>query len=633
MKKPSLPSFDLSGRHSPIPLILLSAFLLIYFANIAFAQCAAANRVQWQPKLEGGYDTDRRLEQRVRIEIMGRSANSALKILSQRTKVNLATAPEDLSTVGERKLVIIVKGLSLKVIMLQLCEALQECHWDIATSGKKPAYFLHRNADADDNEHMEAQRLQERCINLGASLDEIRNALTMSPDELAELEKSDLFLGLACRGPEARSELEAVLSMSPRQMQTFLQKGTVYIPYLEASPQIQAMAKNAVQQHAESLGARELVSVGINPEDLATSKSNPETWIICYSNIFFINPDLQDRLTLLEVMGDIRGKRPSLAKSLAVPSYGWLSPFMLESLYHLPLLAVTNTQEKEATNNLQQFSKAAMQFYRDVSPGGRLHPQVEPTNPKLRVPITLKAKESQAFYFDQLEKILANQTGFSIISDYFTEQWSTLPKEAFQGLPLWRLLGRICFNRSYEWKDAGDCLIFHHTRWYEMRRRELPESVINACREKMRKNGSLKLNDMIQLVRTLSDEQLRFSHWPPDFHVSGLDRSKWALLLYDSLDAKQAQSARSEEGLPFKDLNPKQQQQVRARAVAFAPNIEGQRISDSRFFLQELPEAPSAGGNKLYILRFRLQLGDLTDYAEVMHNWLRPAPPEQRKSK
>jgi len=47
----------------------------------------------------------------------------ALELLSQATGVSLGVAPEDLDTVGERKLTIISKGLTLKANKVQLPEA------------------------------------------------------------------------------------------------------------------------------------------------------------------------------------------------------------------------------------------------------------------------------------------------------------------------------------------------------------------------------------------------------------------------------------------------------------------------------------------------------------------------------
>ncbi|MBN1460543.1 MAG: hypothetical protein JXA57_13500, partial [Armatimonadetes bacterium] len=85
----------------------MRAFVSICLALIVTAPAGAQHlgaRVQWQPQTA---NPDSRLEQPVDIEILGRAAVPALEILSGATGVSLTVAPENLDTVGERKLTII----------------------------------------------------------------------------------------------------------------------------------------------------------------------------------------------------------------------------------------------------------------------------------------------------------------------------------------------------------------------------------------------------------------------------------------------------------------------------------------------------------------------------------------------
>src|SRR5512137_1505652 len=106
---------------------LLLALLLL----VSSASCRAADtghrpgrRDQWMPQTEH----DPRLQQPVRIEIIGSSAADAMKLLSGKTGISLGVTAEDRDTVGERKLTIIAQGCSLKSLLVQIPEALQECH-------------------------------------------------------------------------------------------------------------------------------------------------------------------------------------------------------------------------------------------------------------------------------------------------------------------------------------------------------------------------------------------------------------------------------------------------------------------------------------------------------------------------
>ncbi len=52
----------------------------------------------------------------MQIEILGRAAVPALKLLSEKTGVSLGVMPEDVKTLGERKLTIIAQGCTLKAL-------------------------------------------------------------------------------------------------------------------------------------------------------------------------------------------------------------------------------------------------------------------------------------------------------------------------------------------------------------------------------------------------------------------------------------------------------------------------------------------------------------------------------------
>jgi len=152
----------------------------------ALAQHGLGAREQWQPQIA---DTDARLQQPVEIEILGRAAVPALKLLSEETGVSVAVAPENFTTVGERKLSVFANGCTLKDIMVQTQEALQECHWDIDPSGEEPVYLLHRNAGVENTmkwlaEREAERRAEEQRTQRVNRMEEAKRALEMSPEEL-----------------------------------------------------------------------------------------------------------------------------------------------------------------------------------------------------------------------------------------------------------------------------------------------------------------------------------------------------------------------------------------------------------------------------------------------------------------
>ena len=502
MKKPSLPSFDLSGRHSPIPLILLSAFLLIYFANIALAQCDAANRVQWQPKLEDGYDTDRRLEQRVRIEIMGRSANSALKILSEKTGVSLTVAPEDIYSTGERKLSIFAHGITLKSIMVRLPEALQECHWDIDTSGKKTSYLLHRNSDADTvgdwlTKRSAAARIEERRAPRRARLEEARKGLAMSPAELDELEKTDLFLARSLRDPHARKMLQALFSLPPEQFAQFSDTKNVEIPYANASEQIKQAAETVGQRFSAGktkgwlLDVKDRAAVGIAKGNIDEPRVEPRrplsggvkklSALLPSATIEFFDEGLEYGSGVSFIVKfktkDMSGRMSDMALLPKYPgTHEEATPFQ-------QLLLETGTKDKdEALKLVHTWESKGSQLRADEAERRRRALWQKLYDPALLKNITLGDKKLADFA--ELQQFISRQTGLSVISDYFTSDLRILD-EVRKPMPIWELLYQVCRSDSplpVYWKKAGDILIFHNSRWYYLASGEIPEYLINEMR-------------------------------------------------------------------------------------------------------------------------------------------------------
>jgi len=212
-------------RPAALAAALVAVALLVALASARSASAGEATtdsqhrpgvRDQWQPQTEN----DPRLQQRVQIETIGRAAVPALELLSEKTGVTLGVIPEDLETVGERKLTVIAQGCSLKAVMVQLPNALQECHWDIDLTGKEPVYLLHRNGSVETTmERLAAEEpnryQEERRPAREERLAEVRRALAMSPAELEDLAKSDPLLAATVTEPEARHH--RIAAWSPGQ--------------------------------------------------------------------------------------------------------------------------------------------------------------------------------------------------------------------------------------------------------------------------------------------------------------------------------------------------------------------------------------------------------------------------------
>jgi hypothetical protein len=191
---------------------------------------------------------------------------------------------------------------------------------------------------------------------------------------------------------------------------------------------------------------------------------------------------------------------------------------------------------------------------------------VEPSDPRLHQTVALPANRDTAVPLSAVQQALADGTGMSVVSDYFTGSRVWLyPTAPALGGPVWRdlyVLGRV---GRYDWQVAGDCLVFHHTSWYELAQGELPESVLNDYLQRVARQGHLTLDDVAELASIIAGRSGGPRSLPrelSDAHASD-PWSRWALLLWRALSPDERAAAEGEQGLCFGDLPGK-----RAAALA-----------------------------------------------------------------
>jgi beta-lactamase regulating signal transducer with metallopeptidase domain len=560
---------------------LVAAALLVALASARGASAAAdadqhqpGVREQWQPQTEN----DPRLQQPVRIEILGRAAVPGLELLSEKTGVSLQVAPEDLETVGDRKFTVIAQGCSLKAIMVQLPKALQECHWDIDLRGEKPVYLLHRNGSA---ETVMAQAVEdfvrpiqeERRAAREARLAEAREALAMSSEELDELMKTDPLLAATVKEPEARHRLELLLSLPEKDMQEFAATGRAYMEYGSAPARYQ----QAAQQAADSFVKRqaELGDKGLKAWASVVPDVLPQAGI-CFEDYE------DDGISLLLQYYDTRGttgRRGDVLRS--GPGTALPPQFPSDGRWFRKLLVSTGMQEKDADAVLSGLISAFSEGRQQRSQRKRALEWREPRSPQLHKIVTLPF--NNAVDKVEMQRFIAKETGLSLVSDYFTT-WGSgkIPEEAQAPLPVWRLLYLLgdSWFWSYAWNEAGDCLVLHDKLWYTFAPQEFPESMVLAYREKLKQQGRFTLDDVaaaaVELARRRPVPPRQRGEWPwsevnvpSDLEQAGLSghnlRSE-AVLLYVSLSPEQRDKARSVEGLPYREMTPRQRYLVRPYA-------------------------------------------------------------------
>jgi hypothetical protein len=559
----------------------LTAFLLTLALFLSATPSRAADeasghrpglRDQWQPQTEH----DRRLAQPVRIEILGRAAVPALEMLSKETGVTLQVAPEDLDTVGERKLTIIAQGLDLKSIMVQLCEALQECHWDIVTQGGQATYLLHRNAGVEylSEEWLDRQKALERRPLREARIAEARRALAMSPEELAELEKPDLYLARSVRLPETRARLELFLTLPESAMQQLLDTGDVDVDYPGLSEPFRRAADRILEANASNASAP-----GNAKESMEIARrlqADPSALQVGYQ-------EFQGGVFIR--VSQKAGKRTAgggFIEPVLWPRCGW-TIFGDESRH---LLVATGAPDEKTADELfaaWEAKGAQRQEEREAR-------WTEPADQRLHRAVALPFRRDEPVEFLDVERAVAAESGLSVISDYFVSFFMPLSDEARAAMPLWRLLYVVGEERQYRWKQAGDCLALHHAEWYSQAAGEVPERIILAYREKLKTQDRFTLDDMAALALALGGRPIRAEAMPADLARAGISAGPLParpLLLYATLSPAQVARARGPKGLPFADMTKAQQERARQSAASLAPPVPADQVSQAVFRVQE----------------------------------------------
>ena len=538
--------------------------LLIAVASPAFAQHLGA-RVQWQPET---MQADARLQQSVEIKIIGRAAVPALKLLSDATGVSLGVAPENLNTVGERKLTIISEGLTLKAIMVQIPQALQEAHWDIDASGEQPVYMLHRNAglEAAATDEWPKPRFipspdrQQRADRI----EDARRALVMSSGELGKLEKTDLFLARAVRHPEARALMQSLLALPQERMEELVSTGRTRFNYADAPPALRQAARLVI-----ALQRRWVDWARAWPPDIGPLEEFDPTNTAAQLAGLQQDLDSDSEVVVLFHFSAFQGAVMSLVGpggstgQTVVPA----RPPMLSNSgsYYEFLLVETGDDLSSAKETIDRLTTDWVKRQDALEWDENESTWAEPADPRLHEVLEFPANSDQVIALSDAQRAISDRTGLSVISDYFIDDTIGLsPNQPALGGPLWHDLYILGYLGQFTWQQAGDCLVFHRTHWYQWTQREVPESLIADYMGRMERQGHLTLGDVAELAAALT---LRPGGGvgggfilPARLHDAGASqaaypRYRWALLLWRALSPNERAAAEGEQGLRFADLS------------------------------------------------------------------------------
>jgi len=619
--------------------------LLLVVAAPAGAQHLGA-RVQWQPQTAS---PDPRLEQPVDIEILGRAAVPALELLSEATGVSLTVAPENLDTIGERKLTIISHGLTLKAIMVQLPEVLQECHWDVEGKGSQFVYHLHRNAGADQT----AARLREaQDAPLKEArrqrLEEARAALKMSEQELVELEKTDLYLARTVKEARARDRLFATLGLPNHLLRELVASGEARIKYGDVSPAMQAAIVEMTEDIIDWVkGFRPEVSPSEDWREALPDTTvslywpSPDTlelglfaavWPgeMFWSENYVIPPKRAPapQTDVSGLMRDANRRGRGMTGRGARVSRMAMAQARSGPLHRL-LRATGTASAEDAQRMILQASARHLEEERVTEEARRQREWRVPGDPELSREVT-----TDDFRFRDMAEFqcwLATETGLSVVSDYFTGTSIYVPLElrGYETVPLWRLLYAEGDQRGFRWSKVDRCLRLHHTKWYERQESEVREAVLFAFLRKWQ-HGTITLDDVVEFAMATPAATGVRLNVPWELKFGGFFRpGRWVFYrVYDSLAPEQRAAALTPRGVRVSEMNPEIRDLVESMAMdATFVNPHSRRdFASATFHIEEEDRHYEEHGEAwdAHYVRLRLKLPDRED---VWTDLMLPRPP------
>jgi hypothetical protein len=436
-------------------------------------------REQWQPQTE----SDARLNQPVQAEWVEQDLVTLLAGLTKQTGVTLQVAPEDAKALGERKLTIIAQGCSLKALLVQIPNALQDCHWDVQPDGATITYFLHRDAGADERELAELiahandpvacarakeqeRRGREDRVQAG------RDALAMSPQQLANLAKEDPLMAAAAKDAATRKQMELFLSLPDDSMRGFLANGALTSSYTSAPDRFQQACRDILQQHLEA-GKLEGGWQKTMADAFTYALGNPSSITFSYygggdamgsSYGYWLGVNITDqngRYIGVAAGEQDRGDAGSPALPPALPDE--YSAGRSRALLVRAGIADEETARTIVAGLVAKRNQPALEA-RDRA---RALDWREPTGPELHQTVTLPFTDETSV--PDMLRYIAKQSGLSIIADgtNFGSEPRHIDEKAKEAMPMWRLLYLLRESKFwwYAWDKAGGCLVFRTRMW------------------------------------------------------------------------------------------------------------------------------------------------------------------------
>ncbi|MGQ9764413.1 MAG: hypothetical protein ACUVRS_07515 [Armatimonadota bacterium] len=444
-------------------------------------------------------EADARLDQKVTYEAKQKTVSEILEDLTKQTGVILKAGQNSKDWESrDVKMCIFAKDLPLRKLMNSMARVMN-FRW--TREGKEGEYVYRFYMSERTKREAEERRIREEEEKQKWLTEKRRRALesylaaaSMSPAELEKLKTENPFL-YALAKAETLQPLTGLLSETPSAMDAIMTGQYLAVPATTLTPEGQNLLIKSIQnfrRFANKLGGTERPL----PDDIASKIDQAK-----------ININMN-----LEELGNI-------------PGIGFLLGMIIISVGDeteiIPMIdpnssiakstgnALIKTEEgipiEEALKPLE--SEIDKLIQREEFQTGEPEPK-HPDEPALHEKYKLKLDNKLVEVMAELSKV----TGFSIVSDSYFVTLATVRlmrnKHEDEERELKDILDTLAECYGYNWEKHGEVLEFRDKKWYQKRAALIPQDWIKAWREKLKKTGTLEIDDLTQIA-SLSPEQLR----------------------------------------------------------------------------------------------------------------------------
>ena len=497
-------------------------------------------------------EKDERLDQKVTYEAKDKTVAEILKDLTVQTGIVFRAGQNSKDWESQDvKMCIFAKDLPLRELMNSMARVMK-FRW--VKEGEPNAYTYRFYMSGRTKQEAEARRIREeedarkRIIEKRTkAFESYMAAANASPAELEKLKKENPFLYVAAK----ENLLQPIVSLFrqvPGVYDALLNGQELSIPASELSSE----AQTALVQSVRNIRRFEKKITGLQrgiPDDLSDKLS--QTTISINKHL----ADVQDMRGMDFLLGIVQIELPKDQMHLPI-----MDPESSIAQLFGKAILTSEEEQKPLEDQLQKIESEAakaIQEYLKKSDTGDPEPE-HPDEPALHEKYTFNPQKRQ---FPEVLAELAKVTGLSIVADRYDTPLGLLQLKNEQ-IELKEILDAIATGYSYNWEKHGSVLEFRDKMWYKKRAAMIPQAVIKAWRDKLKKTGTLDIDDLAQIAN-LTFEQFRMNV------ASEKDLSRTTLMplyfssrdilrLYGALSETQRAMLFANEGLDLHSLSPEQ---------------------------------------------------------------------------